>query len=70
MIFSPNTTNAAQEARLPLDNHAVAERLERLAELLEAQEANPYRVAAYRRAAATVRGLRESLATLIERDSR
>jgi hypothetical protein len=40
-----------------LDNEAVAQRLLEIAELLEAQDANPFRVQAYRRAAATVAGL-------------
>jgi DNA polymerase (family X) len=41
----------------PLDNERVARRLEEVADLLEAQDANPFRVRAYRNAAATVRGL-------------
>jgi hypothetical protein len=41
---------------LPLDNEGLARRLEEIAGLLEAEEANPFRVRAYRRAAATVRG--------------
>jgi hypothetical protein len=42
---------------LPLDNEHVANRLEETAELLEAQDANPYRVRAYRQAAQTLRQL-------------
>lgn len=42
-------------ASLPYTNAQVADSLERMADLLEAQEANPYRVRAYRQAAATVR---------------
>jgi hypothetical protein len=38
-------------------NAAVAQRLEHIAELLEAQNANPYRVRAYRAAAETLRNL-------------
>ena len=45
-----------------------ADRLREAADLLEAQGANPFRVAAYRRAADTVRDLPEDLATLIERE--
>lgn len=41
----------------PLDNTTIAERLEEIAELLEAQHANPFRVRAYRRAADVVTGL-------------
>lgn len=49
------------------DNPRCAERLREAADLLEAQGANPFRVAAYRRAADTVRDLPEDLAALIER---
>jgi DNA polymerase/3'-5' exonuclease PolX len=38
-------------------NQRVAERLREAAELLEQQQANPFRVSAYRRAADTVAGL-------------
>jgi hypothetical protein len=41
------------------DNQAIANRLDRIAELLEAQEANPYRVRAYRVAARTLRELEQ-----------
>ncbi len=51
---------------LPLDNDQVAARLEEVAELLEAQDANPFRVRAYRTAAETVRNLREPVHELIE----
>ena len=43
--------------RLPLDNNAVARRLEQAARILEAQRASLYRVRAYRTAAATLRAL-------------
>jgi DNA polymerase (family X) len=49
-------------------NHQIADRLREAAELLEQQQANPFRVAAYRRAAATVAGLGESVAALLERE--
>jgi predicted flap endonuclease-1-like 5' DNA nuclease len=42
---------------LPLSNAHVADRLNEVADLLEAQRANPYRVRAYRNAAETLRGL-------------
>ena len=48
-------------------NQLVAERLREAAELLEQQQANPFRVSAYRRAAATVAGLGEDVAALLER---
>jgi DNA polymerase/3'-5' exonuclease PolX len=46
-------------------NQQVAERLREAAELLEQQQANPFRVGAYRRAAETVA---EDVATLLERE--
>jgi hypothetical protein len=56
----------AQQAS-PL-NRQVGERLREMADLLERQEANPFRVAAYRRAAETVTALPEDLAALVGRE--
>ena len=47
----------ARPDRLPLDNAAAARRLEQAAKILEEQDANLYRVRAYRTAAQTLRGL-------------
>jgi hypothetical protein len=44
----------------------VARHLDRIAELLEAQEANPFRVRAYRAAAETLRGLRRPVYDILE----
>jgi DNA polymerase (family 10) len=49
-------------------NQQVAERLREAAELLEQQQANPFRVSAYRRAAETVAGLREDVAAFVEHE--
>lgn len=49
-------------------NTQIARRLEEAASILEAQHANPYRVEAYRRAAVTVRNLREPIQALLERE--
>ncbi|MCE7984706.1 MAG: hypothetical protein DYG89_26335 [Caldilinea sp. CFX5] len=46
-------------------NRAIAEQFEQVAELLEAQEANPYRVRAYRLAAATLRDLQQPVSTIL-----
>jgi putative hydrolase len=51
--------------RSPL-NQRIAERLREAAELLEQQQANPFRVNAYRRAADTLAGLDEDVAALLE----
>jgi hypothetical protein len=48
-------------------NQQIAARLREAAELLEQQQANPFRVGAYRRAAETVAGLDEDVATLLGR---
>jgi hypothetical protein len=48
-----------------LDNGTVAARLREVADLLHGQEASPYRVAAYRRAADTIAGLEEDVARLV-----
>ena len=50
------------------DNQAIAEKLQELADLLEQQAANPFRVSAYRRAARTVSGHGEPLADLAVRE--
>ena len=46
----------------------IADRLEEAAELLSAQDANPFRVRAYRLASETVRGLPEDPAEILERE--
>ena len=50
------------------DNQAVADKLMEFADLLDQQDANPYRVGAYRRAARTVSGHAEAVADLAERE--
>ena len=50
------------------DNQAIAEKLLEIADLLEQQNANPFRVNAYRRAARTVAAHSEPLAELAERE--
>jgi DNA polymerase (family X) len=49
----------------PPDNAAIAAQLDRVAELLEAQHANAYRVRAYRLAAETLRGLQKPVYTIL-----
>lgn len=50
------------------DNQAIAAKLRELADLLEQQQANPFRVNAYRRAARTIMGHDEALSVLTARD--
>ena len=54
-----------EEAVLSL-NQQIAERLDEVAQILEDQGANPFRVRAYRRGAGTLRTLRRSVAELVE----
>jgi len=48
-----------------LNNRQIAERFERLADLLEIEGENPFRVRAYRNAAETIRGLSSALVGLV-----
>ena len=52
----------------PWDNQAIADKLLELADLLEQQSANPYRVNAYRRAARSVAVHGEDLSELDKRE--
>lgn len=50
------------------DNQTIAAKLRELADLLEQQQANPFRVNAYRRAARTIAGHDEALSPLVDRE--
>jgi DNA polymerase (family 10) len=50
-----------------LSNAEIADRLESLAQLLSTQKENPYKVKAYRRAAARIRDLPQSLDEMVRR---
>lgn len=52
-----------------LSNAEIADRLASLAQLLSAQKENPYKVKAYRRAAAKIRTLSESIDALVRNDA-
>ncbi len=49
-------------------NQVIADKFREVADLLEQQGANPFRVSAYRRAAATLVGLEEDVAAILDRD--
>jgi DNA polymerase (family 10) len=57
--------NSALPSSPPLSNADIADRLASLAQLLSTQKENPYKVKAYRRAAAKVRTLSESVDELV-----
>jgi len=50
---------------MSVHNTEIAERFSRLAELLEIQGANPFRIRAYRKAAQTIEGLPHSVASML-----
>ena len=50
-----------------MGNENIAKELERIADLLEAQDANPHRVRAYRRGANRARNEKQSLAEMVHR---
>ncbi|GAA0840170.1 DNA polymerase/3'-5' exonuclease PolX [Marinobacter szutsaonensis] len=50
---------------MPVHNNEIADIFEELADLLEIEEANPFRVRAYRNAARTVRGYGKSMSDLL-----
>jgi len=54
---------------MPIHNAEIAGLFERLADLLELESANSFRVRAYRNAARTIRGYPESMASLVEADA-
>jgi|GEM_PF-74173 len=61
-------TNAKVPDQSSLTNEAIAARFERIAELLEAQNANPYRVGAYRGAAKTLRELHVPAVRILQQE--
>jgi predicted flap endonuclease-1-like 5' DNA nuclease len=60
------TLDEEADVRAERSNENVADRLDEVADVLEALRANPYRVRAYRRGAATVRSLRTPVGELFD----
>lgn len=60
-ITNPMSPTASQPL---ITNDEMAAMLERVAELLDAQEANPFRVRAYRVAAANLRSMPQAVANI------
>ena len=52
---------------MPVHNEDIAVIFDEMADLLEIEESNPFRVRAYRNAARTVRGLGQALTTLVDK---
>ena len=59
----------ASSAPTVVSNAEIADRLASLAQLLSTQKENPYKVKAYRRAAASIRTLSESIDGLVREDA-
>lgn len=55
--------------QIPLNNQQIAATFRAMADLLASQRANPYRVRAYRRAADSILGLEEDLASVARRQA-
>jgi DNA polymerase (family 10) len=53
---------------MPVHNSEIADFFEKLADLLEIEDANPFRIRAYRNGARTVRGYTRNMSDLIEQD--
>ncbi|HBN77166.1 MAG TPA: DNA polymerase/3'-5' exonuclease PolX, partial [Planctomycetaceae bacterium] len=51
-----------------MNNAKIADQFDQLADLLELEGANAFRVRAYRNASRTIEGLSESLASIVEED--
>ena len=66
IVRSADVPAAAENAMSQISNADVARHLDQIAELLEAQDANPYRIRAYRVAAETLRSLRRPLYDILE----
>jgi len=63
-----NLTDPTSEQTTVLSNAEIADRLASLAQMLSSQKENPYKVKAYRRAAAHIRNLPESLDEMVRRE--
>ncbi|MEA1992106.1 MAG: helix-hairpin-helix domain-containing protein, partial [Thermodesulfobacteriota bacterium] len=53
---------------MPIHNNEIADIFDKLADLLEVEDANPFRVRAYRNAAQTVRGYAKRMSDLLQQD--
>jgi hypothetical protein len=62
------TSGSTNGAKPPLDNRTIASHLDAVAELLEAQAANQFRVQAYRAAAETLRTLDRPASEILEQE--
>ena len=68
LVVEPGAHDPRRESDPVLSNAEIADRLASLAQLLSSQKENPYKVKAYRRAAAKIRTLSESLYELVQEE--
>jgi len=65
ICYDPVASSIPEEAPMPIDNAGIAAMLNRLADLLEDEDANTFRVRAYRKAAQLVDGMSRSIADMV-----
>ena len=68
LVVEPGAHDPRRESDPVLSNAEIADRLASLAQLLSSQKENPYKAKAYRRAAAKIRTLSESLYELVREE--
>lgn len=66
MVRKLHPAENARSLPFPLENEAIADRLNEVAAWLESKDANPFRVKAYRNAANTVRALETPISDILE----
>ena len=69
-LREPDLRNTNTLQGQPMDNKKIADSFEEIADLLEFQGANPFRVRAYRKGSRTIRDLAQSVTTILEDDRR
>lgn len=64
-FLAARMSDSSYPLRMPVSNREIAATFDRIADLLEIQGDNPFRIRAYRNAARTVQGLSRSLADMV-----
>jgi DNA polymerase (family 10) len=68
MELNRSKVKKKEEPHMPVHNEEIARAFDEMADLLSLQDANPFRILAYRRAAQSIRGQRRELAERFARD--
>src|SRR3954454_12110654 len=69
MAIEPRARQTGKASPQILSNAEIADRLASLAQLLSTQKENPYKARAYRRAAASIRNLPQSIYEMVQDDA-